>query len=138
MLSGGFAGCESDEVPLSFTEYSLEETGYWDLDADDNGRNVVLINSDEELKKYFVDIDNMDYPPIDFSKHTLLLAGGQTQRGISEIKISSFRQLSDKKYKLDINIFLNFTAVAPEWVVAILTGKLNDDSKIEVNVTMTN
>jgi len=132
LLGGSFAACNSDD-PIPFTHYSLDlnEAGYWDLDYDNRNGSVVLVNSDEELQKYFI---GAEYPPIDFSGHTLVLISGRMGNGISKQTIRDVRQLSAKKYQVDVEIILNITAFAEPWAMAILTDKLSDDSKIEVNV----
>lgn len=125
---------ESEEgESISFTEYSLAGTSYRWTNLDPEGsKKPVLINSNDELQNY---IDGTDYPPVDFSKQSLLLANGETPYGIREI-VNSLRQFSTDKYKWRVDITLNDATVVEKWVMAILIDKPDKESEIELHVNI--
>lgn len=133
LLGGSFTACESDS-PLPFIEYSLDKPQYWDINYRDYG-NIILVNSEEDLKKHFL---GAEYPPIDFSKQSLLLVSGTANNGIEKQTITNIKQISNNKFKLNVELFLNLTNVMQPWVIAALTSKISDNSKIEVNVEIIN
>ncbi|MDR2882551.1 MAG: hypothetical protein LBU98_02030 [Alistipes sp.] len=124
---------QREDVP--FAEYSFGEgsTARWvNFGSGYDGQSKLLvINSDEELIKYV----EGDYPEIDFTKKTLLLASGTAPNGLSNKIVQSLQQLSAGKYKCSVEIKLGPTDMMQDWQVAILTDKLSNDSKIELNVT---
>jgi hypothetical protein len=143
VLSGLFliAGCkkndptgENPEYPIEilFTEYSLTKSCQWTKLTYNN--TVVIINSDEELKQYVACTDN-NYPKIDFSKHTLLVANGKTDHRIFEITITGLQQLSENEYELNIEIALDMAAIVKEWKVAFIVEKVSEESKVNVITT---
>ncbi|MCL2167829.1 MAG: hypothetical protein FWH59_01740 [Lentimicrobiaceae bacterium] len=119
-------------IDIPFTEYSLEETAcQWiNLPYDDK---VIVINSSEELEKY-ISCSSESYPVIDFSKNSLLLASGKTDKGISEIEINNLQQLSFNKYKLNIDIVLNDVILAEPWSKALIVEKLNNESSVDLKI----
>ena len=100
---------------------------------------VVIINSEEELKKYFNNVfpDNVygSLPNIDFSRQTLLLAAGTTATVEWKVNVKSFQHLSANKYKWDIEVLLTFLTGPGMWVAAYITKPLSTQSEIELNVT---
>jgi hypothetical protein len=139
VLAGGFGSCGekgednfSEPIEISFTEYSLVGTsGQWkNLESG----KVIVINSNEELKKHF-DCTNLDCPEIDFLKNTLLLASGGATNGIDRIN-ACFMQSATSKYMLNMEVFLNDAMVAQSWHFALITEKIDKQSKIELNVTI--
>jgi hypothetical protein len=135
-------GCKKDNsekdteypIEIPFTEYSLPQTCQWTNLAYDN--TVVIINSDEELKQYVACTDG-DYPKIDFSKHTLLVASGKTDDGVSKITVVSLQQLSENGYELNMEILLNGTDVLHFWTIALLiVEKTNEESNVKLNITL--
>ena len=142
LLGGGFAACNdgTKESPgrfdLSFTEYPLNSPGSWNLDYSYGAGNpkayVTLMNSDEELQKLLA-VEN-EYPPIDFSTHTLVLINGIAGNTIDKKAITNVRQLSTDRYELDVEITLGAGAAMTEWCIAVLTEKLGADTEIEPNV----
>ncbi|MDR2968909.1 MAG: hypothetical protein LBV32_04815 [Tannerellaceae bacterium] len=134
------SGEENDFGDIPFTEYPLEGTpgeeysaSWVNLDYDEKNyeSKILVINSSEELKKYV----EGDYPPVDFSKKTLLLAIGTAPNKLSNKIIQSLQQLSAGKYKWSIEIKLGTADIMQDWTVAILTDKLSAESKVELNVT---
>lgn len=123
-----------EPLEISFTEYSLSRTACWQTSSETN--QVVIINSAEEMAKYIACTDG-NYPAIDFSKHTLLLAGGSTTNGVSAIS-KRLQQLSSKQYTLDVEITLDDTTIIQDWAIAIVTKKMSGRDKIELNTVIIN
>ena len=123
-----------DEYPqnISFTEYSLNETTcqWQNLPYDEK---VIIINSSEELEKYITCTEG-DYPVIDFSKHSLLLASGYVNNSISEIIVKSLKQVSSHKFILNIELDLKYKDHTEPWCIALMVENLNDESSIKLNV----
>jgi ribulose-5-phosphate 4-epimerase/fuculose-1-phosphate aldolase len=114
----------------TFTEYSLTGTmcDWKNITADE----VVVVNSDEELQNY---ISGTDYPPVDFSKHTLVMATGETPVTITAM-VYNFRQLSTNKYELYTEVILGDGMTFEDWRVAILVDKLSDKADIDLDVNV--
>jgi len=121
---------------LSFTGYSLPETScQWiNLPYDEK---VLIINSKTELEKY-ISCTNGNYPAIDFTKNTLLIASGKTTQNIAEITTKKMHQLSSNSFKLEIEVVLNTITISEEWIVGIVTHKINEDAPIELKTTYKN
>ena len=138
LLAGISSSCnpEKDKYPkdVSFTEYSLQENlCQWANLPYDN--NVLIINSNEELKKYLSCSDDM-FPVIDFTKHSLLLASGEVDKGVYKVKVISLQQFSLKKYDLSVEVTTNDTATNNSWCKALLVEKLGTESDFKLNVTL--
>ena len=123
-------------IEIPFAEYSLTGTscqwaninyGNYSYDA-----HVIAINSSEELEEY-INCSNGNYPEIDFSKQTLLLASGLTPNGIIEIN-NRLLQLSNNKYQLEIKIHLEPRDAIGRWVMALVVNKLSEESDIELKI----
>jgi hypothetical protein len=145
LLGGSFVACDkstptNEEEPqkesgLSFTEYSLTGTSSNWTNLDNlkiEESKLIVINSDEELQNYVTG----DYPLVDFSKKTLLLAYG----------LESYQNIPDDKgfhtslvYDLEMTVNLrpSLSPALLEWRVALLVDKLNKERKIELVVTRT-
>ena len=95
---------------------------------------VVIINSSEELRKYIECADSI-YPAIDFSKHSLLLAFGGTPSVVHDLRIGSFQQLSENKYKLDVELSMTVLSAIDRWFIGLVTHKLGEDDAVKLNVT---
>ena len=93
---------------------------------------VIVINSDYELKNYIQCTDG-SYPEIDFSKYTLLLAGGGGTSGINAIE-KQLRQISISEYSLLVDIKRNATAVAQGWFISIKILKLPQNNVVTLGV----
>ena len=125
---------------VEFTEYSLVKTScLWAAQLIDDYESyfdgaITIINSSEEMEKY-ITCTKGSYPEIDFSKQILLLANGYTRCGISKI-FKSLQQFSTT-YVLNVKITLNETAVVQWWCIARIINKLNEESNVELNLTVT-
>jgi hypothetical protein len=146
-LCAGVVACNKPKDPqdtepqgeeVSFTEYSLsgedasgeEIMACWiNLDGKDK-TNVLIVNSDVELRNHV----EGDYPSIDFSKNTLLIAYGATPRGFHKAKVDTFSLTGDNRYRLDVIALLHDTTVIGRWSIAIVMNKIEDDSTILLNV----
>jgi len=103
---------------------------HWINLAHDN--NLIIINSKEELKNYINCTDD-NFPEIDFSEHTLLIASGIINQGISSIT-KKLQLTSPYIYQLNMEILLNDTTVMQNWVVALVINKISDNSRIKLNI----
>ncbi|MDH6356389.1 hypothetical protein [Parabacteroides sp. PF5-9] len=121
-------------VDIPFAEYSLEGTScQWvNLGFDEcDQNNILVISSDEVLETY---IEGTDYPTIDFSKQTLLLAYGlECYRNTPDSV--SLQQVSEDNYLMTVNLRPRMTAADLEWEVAIVIDKLGAECKVELNIT---
>jgi len=126
---------ESDyPIEIPFTEYSPtgsicqwitpNMTGY--------SSNLIIINSHEELENYKCQGGN--YPEIDFSKHTLLLAYGREPYRVTP-NYKSLQQLSAQNYVMKVNINPGFSPVVTHWWTPIVVSKIVEDAHIELIVT---
>ena len=120
---------ENEVLELPFYEYSLE--GFFLRYENFDMNKVVIINSNNELEKYFIEPNYLD---IDFSKYTLMLARGAASNGIEKKKVNSLQQLSANKYKLNVEITLNDATVAEGWRIALIMSKFSEKIEIELNV----
>jgi hypothetical protein len=123
-----FSRAETKEI--SFAEYSFAGTScQWANLKYDN--TLIVINSKSEWGDY-INCTAGDFPDIDFSKHSLLLACGQTTSGITAIskKISK----SATGYVLELGIEQNDATVAQRWQIALVISKLSPESNIDLKV----
>jgi len=98
-----------------------------------NSDATIMINSNSELERYLVRT-GADYPKIDFTKRTLLLAWGKADNDISEIT-GSVQQLSANECKVDIEVTSVDVPYMQRWVKAFITSKLKNEIRITLNVT---
>jgi hypothetical protein len=139
-LCVGFAACDDaaetqgEDVP--FTVYPVgDETlpgqdfsAHWvNLDYVESVSKTLVIDSDEELKKYV----EGDYPPVDFSTKTLVLAYG-SHSGVGFGSDVTFRQVSDGNYLMTTRGMATAMMAFFEWQIAIVVDKLPTDSKINL------
>ena len=128
------SGCEKKEsLPdgdIPFTELSLTDINLI-IDHDKVYEDqAVVINSNEELEKY-IDCTEGNYPEIDFSRHSLVLATGVTLHVISGISGNLQRQSGE--YQLDVALTTVQDAnYMQRWRLALLTDKLGANSKVQV------
>jgi len=142
ILVGVASSCNPEpenEYPkdISFTEYALLDTDcqWTNLPYDDT---VMIINSSKELNKYISCEDGSSIPPVDFSKYSLLLINGKTNREIDEITIKKLKQLSADAYTLKIEIVLIPAAIYekfPQYTKALLVEKMSNESRVELMAT---
>lgn len=128
------APAENYPIKISFLEYSLAKTSCQWTSFEAN--KVIIINSDEELSGYIVCADE-DYPKIDFSKHSVLLARGWSTYGIHYIDIDFLKETANE-YALYVSIHTYTTAEASPWIASIITPKMNSENKILLNVQQIN
>jgi len=125
-----------DEYPqnISFTEYSLQGTScqWQNLPYDEK---VIIINSNEELEKY-ISCTEGGYSIIDFSKHSLLLVSGKTNKEIIKMLATDLRQLSSNKYELRIEITIKNVSVIEPWNMALVIEKVSEDKYIRLNTNL--
>ena len=162
LIGGGFAGCDDgsngtrtedpqeepqekepeEGVEVPFTVYSIigsntDPTALNWINLDDVGgylgakeNNLHIIDSDEGLKKYL----SADYPPVDFSTKTLLLAYGNEPYRNTPVE-TKIQKISDQNYVMTVNLQLSYSPAELDWRVAIVVDKLDKDSKVSLNVT---
>jgi len=138
------AGCKKDEadcgekepeypIETPFTEYSLPDNFQWADLAYNN--SVVIINSEEELTHYVESTDG-SYPIIDFSRHTLLLANGKADNGVSKISVTDLQQLSENNFELSVEILKKGIDILEPWTVALIVEKVNEESSVKLNLNL--
>ncbi|MDR2972185.1 MAG: hypothetical protein LBU83_09690 [Bacteroidales bacterium] len=92
-----------------------------------------IVNSTEELENYLICTE--DYPAIDFSKHTLLLASGCTGSGIyPKISVNHLREFSLNEYLLDIEILLGPASDIDYWAAVLIVEKMGKESVIDLKI----
>jgi len=146
ILAGFFSACSDNssidnpvDMPfdkpaeVSIEVYSLYGTMCNWSNRKNNGK-VIVINSDEEMKKYLTCYMNGNYHPIDFSKQSLLLVGSVASSGVYAISPKSMQQLSTNKYVLNVEINLNELPKPFEWDIAIRSNKLSNNASVELKV----
>jgi len=117
---------------VSFTEYSLSETQcQWANLPYDN--KVIIINSAEELEKYLTGKES-DYPAIDFTKQTLLLASGKTEKKMKAISINNLQQISKDSASLSIVVVLSNTDEDYLWCVAIVINEIKSLRNVALDI----
>ena len=137
---------KEESINVPFTEFLLSETdcqwvniigNKWaDMEPWINSGKVIMINSNEEFKKYIECISN-NHPDIDFSKQTLLLVSGTTNV-LSVAIANSFHRLSTNEYILNVDVFLGDGTMVDRWTIALATNKLSMQSEIQLNVNVKN
>ena len=119
-----------EPVEVTSTEYSLEETSCkWNLNLDERGRNLIVINSYEVLENHII-CTGSDYPAIDFTKYTLLLAYGN-ESGLY-IQSPVYLHWFSTGYVLNADFLASDAAVMNPWQSAIIVDKLPEESNIEL------
>ena len=94
---------------------------------------VIIINSREEMEKY-TDSDISDYPEVDFSNNTLLLASGCTSSGIEKVTVNHLQKLSPNEYLLDIEVLLWSACVEDYWAAVLIVEKMSEESAIDLKI----
>jgi len=127
----------TDEGDISFTEFSLDGTScQWNITSiiTNNGLKdgVIIINSMQELEKFIVCLDG-NYPEINFSKHSLLLAFGVSWNVITEISKTFHQQSTNYVLNVEMTVLKNAN-YRQKWSIALVTNKLSDESNVELNV----
>jgi hypothetical protein len=130
-----FSSCRDKHeypVEISFTEFWLDETlGHWTNLAYDE--TVVVINSNEEFKKYITCTDEIPID-IDFSKNSMLIASGSLKNSVYATPLK-LQQLAGKHYKLDLEIALDPEVDSEQWTIALVTTKkITKASTVELSI----
>lgn len=111
---------EYTNVP--YMEYSLWGTQCeWQLP--DYNNSIIVVDSDEELARYITSESGGKYPAVDFTKYTMIIAGGGTPQGISDVIIDSFQQITEAEYNLNIRVLMTMTDAPELWAKALLVDK---------------
>lgn len=121
-------------IKISFTEYSLTETSCEWVNFESN--KAIIVNNDEEMSGYIVCSDG-DYPKINFSIYSLILARSYATSGIRYIEIDLLKE-AENKYALYVSIHTSMTTEAPPWLISIITPKINNEDIISLNVQQIN
>ena len=113
-----------------FTEYSLVGISCQGKSFESN--KVIVINSNEDWENYITCSDG-SYPEFDFTKYTLLLAGGKGTSGIAALE-KQFKQISASEYSLYVDITRNAAAIPQGWGISIKVQKLPLNAVVTINV----
>jgi len=105
-----------------------------DEDAPDfvRGGRIDVINSDEELENHLICPE--DYPAIDFSKQTLVLASGMTLQCPVAIHNIGFIKTSANQYTLKATISCGPFQSGEYWWFAIITPKIEDEATVLLSI----
>jgi len=111
ILTGGLASCKKEEPKeIPFSGYCLNDPPcLWTNRGDCRWTNlsynngVIIINDRKKMENY---VSCTNFPNIDFSTRTLLLANGSSPNGISGIS-TAFYKNSRNKYTMSVSISLN-------------------------------
>ena len=140
---------EEEIINVPITELSLSETscrwivlGWSDVVWSDEWmpgtpwwmytNSVVIINSNEGLKKYIECVDG-SHPDIDFSKQTLLLVRGVAPANVASTGANLY-QTGKGRYTLNVNVQLGIAAIIEGWAIGVLIPKISDDANIILKV----
>jgi hypothetical protein len=118
---------------VSFAAYSLTSACKW-IKSNTN-YEVIIINSNKELNPYITCTDG-DYPAIDFSKYTLILAQGLGGSRIVSVSCNRLQQFAEHHYKMDVDLSLGISTVESPWQIPIIVDKLSDESTVGLVVTL--
>lgn len=128
-------GCAQklDTLPrkVCYDIFSLSDSGYaWKEVAYPHDNEVFIINSFDELKNYIIATrENSQSLPINFSKHSLLLARGVEPYNV-RATIEGFLQLQSRDYVLHIKLSSNVATVITNWQVALISPKLEPGDEV--------
>lgn len=86
---------------------------------------LIVINSNEELEHHVCDA--LDFPDIDFSKQTLLIAYGRVD-SLDDAYLQKFTT----GYVLNLVLSGSVTSGLRNWEIAIVTDKLEKEKKVEL------
>ena len=92
------------------------------------------VYSDEELARYITSESGGKYPAVDFTKYTMIIAGGGASRGIYDVIVDSLQQLSDTEYSLNISVVMSKTDAPELWTKALLVDKWDKLCKVHLDV----
>jgi hypothetical protein len=124
-----------DAVPVSYKEYSLEESPCeWKENrfAAKNNGTVVVINNNEALENYVGCIDGT-YPAVDFSQKTLLVATG-LEAYQNTPRIATLVKNPDGAYAMEVSMNVSDAPAPNFWQVSVVVDKIDGDSRISAVV----
>ena len=125
----------AEPTDITYKEYTLYGSSCdWNLPDDYN--NVIVVDSDEELARYIVSESGENYPTVDFSKYTMIIAHGYSLKSISNKQIESFQRVSATEIALNVAIYRNGVEVVEPWTIALLVDKWDRLYNIVLNVDM--
>lgn len=125
----------AEPTDITYKEYTLYGSSCdWNLPDDYN--NVIVVDSDEELARYITSESGENYPAVDFSKYTMIIAHGYSLKGISNKQIESFQRVSATEIALNVAIYRNGAEVVEPWTIALLVDKWDRLYNIVLNVDM--
>ncbi|MCL2413753.1 MAG: hypothetical protein FWC94_00660 [Bacteroidales bacterium] len=98
-------------------------------------KTIIIINNNQELDAHII---GNDFPAIDFSRQTLLLVNFQSPAIVYDLTKNIWK-FSRSEYELNMEIRLSSTLSIinrSRHVTAILIPKMNDESRIDLNVSI--
>jgi len=103
---------------------------YYDNDSTEYTSAGILsvINSNEDLENHLICPE--DYPSIDFSRHTLLLASGFNNGGGSKILYIGFFKYNSNQYALGVRTAEVMQQDGGLFIIAILVPKIEDKKSV--------
>ena len=123
----------AEPTDITFKEYTLYGSSCdWNLPDDYN--NAIVVDSDEELARYIASESGENFPAVDFSKYTMIIAHGYSLNGISNKQIESFQRISATEIALNIAIYQDMTDVVEPWTIALLVDKWDRLYNINLDV----
>lgn len=123
----------TEPIDVPYMEYTLSGTPCeWSFAVDDN--NLIVVNSDEELERYIESESAANFPFVDFTRYTMIIAQGGTPQGIYDTMVESFRKYSDTEYTLNIIVATTMTDAPELWTKALLVDKWDRLYTINLNV----
>jgi hypothetical protein len=128
LTTGFFSGCKNEENPepnikmLTTFDFDYQQYGCTMNLVNMREYRVYVINSEEELGNYFT-CEN--FPQVDFSKKTLLIACGEASNAI--VNISTELLLNNNNYSLMVAVTIseNDLEMSGFWDIALITDKIN-------------
>jgi len=91
---------------------------------------ALIINSNEEMENYFI-----NYPEIDFSKHSLLLTADLSPSQPLKLIEADFFKNNINEYILNLTIFNGLLASSLLWRFAFLVPKIQGEAIVTLNIT---
>jgi len=123
------------EVP--FLDYSLENSDCkWHefLFGVCDSSDVIMINNREQLEYCFDCYSEGNYPMIDFSKHTLILAFGKIYQDFTLPDTKILQRSSTHEYVLKIHL-TSSPSDEKGWAVPIIVNKMHKESYVKLLVS---
>ena len=120
-------------IDIPFRDYVITQTQCRWVNLKYDGK-VILINDNETMEN-FLDPGFLDfyynYVAVDFSKYSIILVSGTSNNRDAYIPLK-FQKLSDNKYIINAELFLNPGTTQTNWHFAIWVDKISDESTIEL------